>query len=501
MLTGMAQGGVSAPTRADTKVLVRCSQMFTGIVALYYAILIGNGTIDFGSPDPLGLLFNDMAWHLLRFDFTISPDVVREEAFVRDGVTYTYFGIFPAVLRVPFILFGRPDLPLSKLSCWLALSMSAMLQTSIVLRICTTLPVSRLRVGLVLTGLAALLLTGPQLGLTFTAWVYNEPILWGGVFVLLFIRTAVFCTTSGTQPDAKGWLRMGLFCGAALNTRPTDAVAIAVGITAAVLVFSVPLVWGSRRATAYAEWIGDALRASVLCGCAFLPLGAIAFFVNWNRWGNPFEFMPEAYAVQFLADPRRMRVLNEVGSFNFVHIPLAASYYLLGMPRYPGMAETLDRLFDSAGYPRSILMLTSTTAIGLTVYGVGAWARSCYNSRAVRQIGFVAAIVAGLTSVGQLLLLSYLNYRYRYAFVPLLTVGVSLGVVAFSSATLSWQRHIQHVLLALLAINILVSHLDLLQAKLASFALPETARNGVVRETWPIPKLFGIELPKDLPPK
>ena len=54
-----------------------------------------------------GFTFNSMLDHLLHGRFDVDPAVIGDEGFLRDGRTYTYFGIFPALLRLPLLWSGR----------------------------------------------------------------------------------------------------------------------------------------------------------------------------------------------------------------------------------------------------------------------------------------------------------------------------------------------------------------------------------------------------------
>ena len=60
---------------------------------LWSTALITNFGFDLISPEKFGMVFNDMAQRLLRGDMTIDSHLIDFEAFVRDGRTYTYFGI------------------------------------------------------------------------------------------------------------------------------------------------------------------------------------------------------------------------------------------------------------------------------------------------------------------------------------------------------------------------------------------------------------------------
>jgi len=95
------------------------------LVFFYYALLLTNGDFNLFASEELGLTFNAMALGLLKGDFSISPDIIGNEAFVHDGKTFTYFGVFPALLRLPLAPFVNLDATyLSRLSCLAASSLA-----------------------------------------------------------------------------------------------------------------------------------------------------------------------------------------------------------------------------------------------------------------------------------------------------------------------------------------------------------------------------------------
>ena len=63
-----------------------------------------------------------MGQRLLHLDFTIDPKIIGGEGFIIGGRVYTYFGVFPAFLRLPLALTGNWSLPVSRISCLLALA-------------------------------------------------------------------------------------------------------------------------------------------------------------------------------------------------------------------------------------------------------------------------------------------------------------------------------------------------------------------------------------------
>src|ERR1700740_3699932 len=92
--------------------------VFLTIVAVYYLFLLSNGTFQLFAPEFLDKAFDNMLLHLLRGEFTVDRKAIGLEVISRDGKTYAYFGIFPALLRLlalPFTDIARAQL--ARLSC------------------------------------------------------------------------------------------------------------------------------------------------------------------------------------------------------------------------------------------------------------------------------------------------------------------------------------------------------------------------------------------------
>src|SRR5690242_15449042 len=78
----------------------------------------------FGSD--LGLTFNSMLLHLLHGEFNVDPNAIGLEGFIRDGKVYAYFGILPALLRLPLLPFlDLTTTDVTAPSCLLAASIAA----------------------------------------------------------------------------------------------------------------------------------------------------------------------------------------------------------------------------------------------------------------------------------------------------------------------------------------------------------------------------------------
>ena len=71
--------------------------------SFYYKSLLGCCSSDFFAPVPYGLTFNSMLLHLLQGRFDVDPQTIGDEGSLRNGLVYTYFGVLPALLRLPFL--------------------------------------------------------------------------------------------------------------------------------------------------------------------------------------------------------------------------------------------------------------------------------------------------------------------------------------------------------------------------------------------------------------
>jgi hypothetical protein len=97
--------GLGAPQRAGW---ISSDWHFAALiaaVAVYYLFLLSNGTFQLFAPEMLDKAFDNMLVHLLRGEVTVDREAIDFEAFTHDGKTYAYFGVFPALLRLPALLF------------------------------------------------------------------------------------------------------------------------------------------------------------------------------------------------------------------------------------------------------------------------------------------------------------------------------------------------------------------------------------------------------------
>src|SRR5439155_21255453 len=100
-----------------------------------------NGTFELFSPEMLDKVFDSMLMHLLHGEFNVDPKAIDFEASIRNGKTYSYFGIFPALLRL--LALPVTDLAsahLARLSCLTAIVIFVALQLRMLFIVHDSLP-------------------------------------------------------------------------------------------------------------------------------------------------------------------------------------------------------------------------------------------------------------------------------------------------------------------------------------------------------------------------
>src|SRR5205814_5853639 len=191
-------------------------------VAAYYLFLLSNGTLQLFAPEMLDKVYNSMLAHLLHGEFNVDPEAIGFEALTRNGNTYAYFGVFPALLRLVAMPFTDiVQVELARLSCLSGLIIFVALQLRALLVVHYSLPAASRRRELLAVMVAATLLSGPQVYLLGSAEIYHESILWAAAMAAgsnLIIVRAVF---TEHRLDGRDMALLAILAGLAINTRPS----------------------------------------------------------------------------------------------------------------------------------------------------------------------------------------------------------------------------------------------------------------------------------------
>jgi hypothetical protein len=413
------------------------------LVSVYYLFLLTNGTLQIFGPEMLDKVFDSMLVHLLHGEFDVDPDVMEFEANIINGKTYTYFGVFPALLRllaVPFTDISQAHL--ARLSCLGAIVTLVALQLRMLLVVHDSLPAGKRRPEFLAVMVAATLLSGPQVFTLAAARVYDEPILWSAVmavaFNLIVVRAALARGSLRTQELV--WL--AILAGLALHTRVPIGVALYIGtilITAwTVLCSDVPegRRWKLQMHGRVLLTISVLLRDARI----WLPIGILGLMgllqgvINFGRWGSPFAFGTDIryYALAKMADGGNFDALRNHGLFNLGRVWIGALYYATGLPwlvkGVPPFAEFLRAWYARIEGPPTSPLLTNPLTMFLAGFGVYRLIRGRRPEPRTVSLAIVRlALVGHLAAVLLIFSLGFLTLRYHVDFAGFATLATVLG--------------------------------------------------------------------------
>jgi hypothetical protein len=461
------------------------------LIGVYYLFLLSNGTFQLFVPEMLDKTFNNMLMHLLHGDFTVDHQAIDFEAFWRDGKTYAYFGIFPAVLRLFAMPFGDiAQADLARPSCLIALVIFVALQLRMLLIVHHSVPAAHRRPEYLVIMTAATVLSGPQLYILTSAPIYYEPILWSAALAATFNLIIVRMTFGAAAVGARHLVALAALAGLAINTRAS----VGVDLYLATALFLAWTTW-RRHFPERQNWHLSAgwkvLPAKILAMAGdarvLLPIlvlglsAAVVGIVNFERWGNPFTFVD--YRYQELHNPSDRVVSQNYGEFNPVRLWIGALYYTTGITWLakwiPQFSEYLHSRFSQIGGPPITPLLTNPLTIVLA--GIGLYCLWWKRDMAVR-----CRTVLNLTLIGHasavLLIFSAmsLELRYRFDLAPFMTLAGLIGYysisIIVSKAGETWQRRAGIAAVAMCVLGIISSHYTLVVYKVWFWAVPIDVR-------------------------
>jgi hypothetical protein len=391
------------------------------------------------SPDPIRETYYEDNFYELQAraifhgHLWLQKGSIGIEAFVHDGRQYTYFGLFPSLIRMP-ILLVTSSLDGHLTGCYMLAAfvftalLTAMLMWRVRILVRGQAPMGRLEAtsyGL----LAATFLMGTiWILLAETPYVFDEDLAWS---ICLTVGTLFTLLGVLEKPSWGRVVAAGLFMLGGNLDRVTTAVACVIGAFLIAAWFG--LGYGGRENRRWCIPLLVAAGVPLLVDCALnyakfgMPIGVPSTTQVWTQ--------VNAHRRQFLAANAnsetgtafiqtnlfyyfRPDALRFTSTFPFVTLPASPPVGLNGV--------IFDRLYRTASITASTPLLCL-----LTVWGfVAAFRRKRVGKIALTRIVLIAALIAA----GALMLWGYIAPRYLADFVPLLVMG---GAVAMPDI---WQR-------------------------------------------------------------
>jgi hypothetical protein len=395
---------------------------------------------------PGGDRFDDQARSLLEGRLDVRPEVATIEGFESGGKTYLYFGIFPALLRIPILVFADADGRLGQLSI-LAATIMVLLSVGWLLLTAVRMRAVAAKNPRTLLGLSAVLgfvtcAGSPLVYLAHRGTVYNEAIAWGVAATL----AGIACIVRFVDVRRPWLLAAASACvGAALLSRVTTGVGpllLALAVCGLVVTGRLALAdgWLRRRRVS--------LQRVVVIALAIIPLlafGGIQFAKFGGLDVRPSQHVANRDSPAFEA----YREANGDRYFRAAFVPtnlVALTVWPSALDvssRFPWVRPESSALPARVGDPVMLgrywtgsLLVTQPIFLLLGALGLVGLVRTARRgaesrSRLVARTGLAAVAGAG---IGGLLLAAYAYQYHRYVadvWVPL-AVLAPFGVVVIA---------------------------------------------------------------------
>jgi hypothetical protein len=476
------------PVREQSAIVL---MLWLAIAGTWYFMLLSAGRSLF-EPGPYELVFNNMLLHLLHGRFDVDPAAIGYEGFERGGAVYAYFGIFPALLRLPFVLLpGFATTNFNLLSCLVAACLMALFKMLSALIIWRRFGEQQ-SAAMLVPMRAVIFLSGAQVQFLRPS-LYQESCSWAGVFAAAFVLLLLH-----------GWSRSRGFTTAILSALAAVAgfclltrVSTALGLYVALALLCAVLAWRNIGAS----MVRPPFRLSGLVPAIVVlaVFAGAAGVLNYERWGNPFVFMPSQdhylFAQKFFPD--RITRHQEFGDFNVIRLGYGIVYYWFPfwvMRDGSGhllWSDFVRRTIDAVELPPASFLVSDPLWVGL---GGFALVRFCRDGETRRRTLPVGAAAVGL-AVPVILALTYvaMSFRYRIEFYPLLEL---CGFLGFASAVAAPSRKASRFLLGAAVLSIIGSHLQWFLYRISVFGpvvgcrstnwhlCSKIARDGVISYYW-----------------
>jgi hypothetical protein len=358
----------------------------------------------------------------------VSKDSLGIEGFLHGGHTYTYFGIWPSIIRMPILavthtLDGILTAP-SLLVAWLLTAVFTALliwRVRILMRgddIC-----GRAEAAAYGMLMAAILAGSVLVYIAANPSTYDEDFAWSVALVVGALFTLLGMME---RPTVKGVVASGLLILAAnLNRSPTGYACV---IAALLVAGWFAMGKGGKDRRRWAWWMAAAGIIPLLANCA----------VTYAKFGLPFGLpMAEQVWAHINAHRRYFLAANGGKAFSFSFIPSTLWAYVnpsairfsslfpfIAAPATPAHAVNkvvLDQTYATTSITAASPLLFLLSCWGLVTAfrpkGVG-------NERLTRLVVIGAAI-----ATGGILVWGYIAYRYVADLMPLLIIASAIGLV------------------------------------------------------------------------
>ncbi len=408
--------------------------------------------------DGLRLTFNSMMEHMLHGQFDVAPWSVGQEGFLRDGKVYAYWGIFPALLRLPILLLPNGlHLDVTRFSSIIALLVILFFHYKIWDFLSRRFFQETKWASV---SLAVVLAFSGQQVCFFEHNLYQEVCFWALAFAAWFVYSAI-----RTIFDETYWRKAGLSMAIAASCALLTRVSMGIGLYAALFCFFVYFSYKAYVVSdkhALMECVKLLIGPVIVSGLGLL----ITAYVNYERWGNPLTFANYSLYLYNIEYPDRILRTKLYGLFNIHRFYLGLVYFFFPIwifQKHDGrflFQQDFTKLIDANELPASSFFLTD----GFMIFcgGIFLWA---LLFRKERRVFFCSRLLTGFVIVSLgipaflMMIAISMNYRYRAEFYPDIVLLGVLGLVYMVKHKDSFVCF-KKTLIALIVISVFVSNFN-----------------------------------------
>ncbi|MEO6468194.1 MAG: hypothetical protein ABIP21_03775 [Acidimicrobiia bacterium] len=422
-----------------------------------FALMLTVGGRELLTRDVYGTFYDAQASALLAGHWDVPAKAMFFEGFRLHGRTYTYFGIWPSLLRMPVVelapsLVGR----LTRLSMlagfgvFLGAVIALHWRIRNIFRPDTPVGRSDLALSFVVPIVAGC--GSCALFLASRAWVYHEAIVWGVAWSLVAYERMIAFSLRPSRArlaGASAGVALALASRASLGFGALLALTLIVGGTwirahQGGLTHINFAAWhrvrsavGTPGAPVDADRSRSPLTAPLLAAAVVIPIGLFAY-VNWSRFGSFFT-VPWRHQVLFQVRPQAARALDANGGsyFGLQYLPTtlwqslrpdalgrSLTFPWVTFPRFRTVVfggAVIDMLDVSSSVPASMPGLTILTGVG----SVAAFSRR--TAMTCRSAVLRAPLIGAASGIGFVLTIAFIAQRYLGDWLPLLILGSIAG--------------------------------------------------------------------------
>jgi hypothetical protein len=413
------------------------------------------GDWKFSEPEEFCGFYDAEARSIIEGRLDVPPAAIGSEAFGFQGKTYGYFGIGPALLRIPLVIaFKNMDGRWSRLMMMIACTINLICAYRI-MRMVLGDRAGNLRTHRVLESLFILCagIGSTNVFLVARSFTFHEAVMWGSAFALLFTLALLKYLA---RPRCKFLLLAGFFAFMSLHSRATAGV----GALLALSVLTGVLTWRAfRRSEAGSSTLALGViarpftHAMVASTAVIIILGSY-LGVNYAKF-RTFDGVPLKYYDFYVRNPHYLQMTGG-RQLHLENIPttLATYFGMHGLrldPRFPWLFPSREATF--IGSP--VLMVVegfSTFPISmpalLTLALLGCLPLVCGSSETARRLRLpTAALFVG---GGIMLATVAITERYLHDFYPAVIICAAVGI-----GRIEQEKHARATTIVITALSVI----------------------------------------------